>query len=49
MKTLRSWLGTTTPASYVHRHAEGEITDGSLYAWSLVTATTGSRWLRPVR
>jgi hypothetical protein len=49
MKTLRLWLGSTTPASYVHRQAEGKITDSSLYAWSLITATTGSRWLRPVR
>ncbi len=49
MKNLRHWLVVTTPASYVHRQAEGTITDRSLYAWSLVTATTGSRWLRPVR
>jgi hypothetical protein len=49
MKTLRLWLGGTTPASYVHRHDEDKIADGSVYAWSLITATTGSRWIRPVR
>jgi hypothetical protein len=49
MTILRRWFGTTTPVSHVHRHADGTISDSSLYAWSLVTATTGSRWLRPVR
>ena len=49
MQTLLRWLVMTTPASYIHRNVDSNITDGSLFAWSLITATTGTRWIRAVR